>query len=46
MPYKVVGKNLLHKINNRWSIKQKCKSHDAAVRIMGYLNSITHGGKK
>lgn len=49
MPYKVVGSNLMHKKNGKWSVKQHCKSHENAVKAMQLLQAKEHGklgGKK
>ena len=45
MPYKVLGKNVLHKKGNKWSIKQTAKSHDNAIKAMHLLQGIEHGWK-
>jgi hypothetical protein len=43
MPYKVSGKNVLHKKNNKWSIKQRCKSHTNAIKALGLLQGLERG---
>ncbi len=50
MPYKIDGNNVLHQINGKWKIKQRCGSHSAAMAAMRLLQGIEHGwhptGKK
>lgn len=43
MPYKVIGKAVLHLKNGKWSIKQMAKSHENAVKTMGLLYGIEEG---
>ena len=43
MPYKVEGKNVLHEKGGKWSIKQKCSSHENALKAMRLLQGIEHG---
>jgi len=45
MPLKVEGSNVLHEKDGKWTIKQKCKSHSAALRAMALLRGIEHGWK-
>ena len=45
MPYKVVGKKLMHKLGKTWTLKQTAKSHDNAVKAMHLLQGIEHGLK-
>jgi hypothetical protein len=40
MPYKVEGNNVLHQKNGEWVVKQKAKSHAAALRAMRLLYAI------
>lgn len=42
MPYKVQGKNLLHKKNGKWSVKQHCTSHANAIKAMHLLQAKEH----
>jgi hypothetical protein len=39
MPYKIEGKNLLHKKGGKWTIKQRCSSHENAVKALRLLKS-------
>jgi len=43
MPYRVEGSNVMHKKGGKWSVKQHCKSHAAAVRAMNLLRGVEHG---
>ena len=43
MPYKIVGKNLMHYKNGKWSVKQHCTSHANAVKAMRLLQGLEHG---
>jgi len=43
MPYKRVGKNILHFKNGKWKLKQKCKSVAAARKAINLLRGIMHG---
>lgn len=45
MPYKVEGSNVLHEKGGKWSIKQHCGSHAAALKAMALLRGIEHGWK-
>ncbi len=45
MPYKVIGSDLYHKKDGKWSIRQHCKSHANAVSIMGYLYGLEKKGR-
>ena len=45
MPYKVVGNKVMHKKGGKWSTKQTCGSHEAAVDAMQLLQGIKHGWK-
>ena len=40
MPYKRIGREIWHKKNGRWSIKQVCKSADNAKRALKLLNYL------
>ena len=44
MPYKVQGSDVLHEKGGKWSIKQHCRSHAAALRAMRLLYGV-EGGK-
>lgn len=47
MPYRVDGNKVMHKVGDRWTVKQVCKSHDAAVKAVGLLHMKGYGsGKK
>ena len=43
MPYKVIGKRVLHKTDGKWKTKQVCHSHNAALSAMHLLRGIEHG---
>lgn len=43
MPYRVIGKNLEHYKNGKWSIKQYCDSHANAIAAMQLLQMKEHG---
>lgn len=43
MPYKVVGRKVLHKIDGHWRVKQTAKSHERALRTTHLLRGIEHG---
>jgi hypothetical protein len=43
MPYKVSGNKVMHKKGLKWSVKQTCRSHAAAVDAMQLLQGIEHG---
>jgi len=43
MPYKVIGKKLLHYKSGHWSVKQTAHNHDNAVKAMHLLEGIKHG---
>ena len=45
MPYKVEGNNVMHKVNNKWKIKQRASSHENAMVAMRLLQGIEHGMK-
>lgn len=43
MPYEVKGKEVLHKIDGHWAVKQVAKSHENAVKAVRLLEGIEHG---
>ncbi len=43
MPYKVEGSDVLHEKGGKWTVKQHCKSHAAALRAMHLLYGIESG---
>jgi hypothetical protein len=43
MPYKVVGKKVMHYKNGKWSVKQNCSSHENAVKAVRLLRGVEHG---
>ena len=45
MPYKAEGSVVYHKKNGRWSVKQRCGSHKAAVKAVGLLHMKGYGSK-
>lgn len=45
MPYKVEGNKVMHEKNGKWSVKQTCKNHEAAMSAMRLLQGIDHGWK-
>lgn len=45
MPYKRVGKKILHKKGGKWSVKQTAKTIENAKRAMRLLQGIEHGWK-
>ena len=45
MPYKVVGKNVMHYKDGKWSVKQHCSSHENAVKAVGLLHAKGYGSK-
>jgi hypothetical protein len=45
MPYKLDGNNIMHQVNGKWKVKQKCASHESAVSAMRLLQGIEHGWK-
>lgn len=42
MPYKVVGKNVMHKKGGSWKVKQRCESHEKALAALRLLQGIEH----
>lgn len=45
MPYKIIGSTVYHKKGSKWSKKQKCSSHAAAVKAVRLLQGVEHGWK-
>lgn len=45
MPYKRVGKKILHKKGGKWSIKQVASSIENAKKTMRLLQGLEHGMK-
>lgn len=45
MPYKVVGKNVMHLKGGKWSVKQRCSSHENAVDAVKLLHMKGYGRK-
>lgn len=45
MPYKVVGKKVMHNITGKWTVKQVAKSHLNAIKTVHLLQGIEHGWK-
>ena len=45
MPYKVVGSDVYHKKDGKWSVKQHCKTPASAHSAMRLLNGVEHGMK-
>ena len=43
MPYKVVGKKVMHKKGGVWKVKQTCKSNANAKKAMRLLYGIEGG---
>ena len=43
MPYRVEGKNLMHKKGGKWSVKQHCSSPTNAKKAMRLLQMKEHG---
>lgn len=43
MPYKVIGKNLMHKKGGKWTVKQHCTSAANAKKAMRLLYMKTKG---
>jgi hypothetical protein len=46
MPYKRVGKKILHFKNGKWSVKQVATSVENAIKSMRLLEAIEHGTRK
>jgi len=45
MPYKVEGKAVMHKKGGKWKVKQRCRSHMAALSAVNLLRGVEHGWK-
>ncbi len=45
MPYKISGSKVLHYKNGKWSVKQNCSSHEAALAAVRLLHGVEHGMK-
>ena len=45
MPYKRVGKKVMHKKGGKWLVKQTAKSVKNAKAAIKLLNAIEHGFK-
>jgi hypothetical protein len=45
MPYRVRGSNVEHEKGGKWTVKQHCSSHEAAVKAMSLLRGVEHGWK-
>lgn len=45
MPYKVKGKQVLHKKSGKWSVKQTATSHAKALATVRLLQGVEHGWK-
>jgi len=45
IPYKISGKNILHKKGKSWTIKQRCSSVENAKKAMRLLYGIEGGMK-
>lgn len=45
MPYRIEGKNVLHYKGGHWKIKQRCSSHENAVKAVRLLHGVEHGMK-
>jgi len=45
MPYKVIGKKVLHNITGKWTVKQTAHSHAKALATVRLLQGIEHGWK-
>jgi len=50
MPYKIVGKKVMHQKGGKWAVKQTCSSPAAAKKAVNLLRGVEHGwqptGKK
>ena len=46
MPYKVSGKKVMVKKNDKWKTKQTCTSHANAVKAVGLLHMKGYGVHK
>jgi len=45
MPYKRVGRKVMHKKGGKWKTKQTCKSVAAAKKAINLLRGVEHGWK-
>jgi hypothetical protein len=45
VPTKVVGSNVMHKKDGKWTVKQHCSSHTAALSAQRAINMAKHGIK-
>lgn len=43
MPYKVSGKNVMHKKGGKWKVKQQCSSRENAKKAVRLLRGVEHG---
>jgi len=43
MPYKIEGNKILHKVNNRWRVKQVASSPEKAMATVRLLQGVEHG---
>lgn len=43
MPYKVVGKSVMHYKGGKWSVKQRCSSVSNAKSALRLLQGVEHG---
>lgn len=43
MPYKKIGKNVMHFKGGKWSVKQRCGSPSAADAAIRLLRGVEHG---
>lgn len=46
MPYKVEGKKVLHKVGDKWTVKQNCSSHENAIKAVAILHMKGFGKNK
>lgn len=46
MPYKVIGNSVYHLKNGKWSVKQKCSSHEKALAAIKLLRGLESGSIK
>ena len=45
MPYKRVGKKIMHEKGGKWQVKQTCTSEAKAERALHLLQGVEHGWK-
>jgi len=45
MPYRVVGKKVMHEVGGKWSVKQTCTSHENALAAVRLLHAKGYGSK-